>query len=590
MNLKMGKPIVVGKVRRSQAITTFGIGSMVDLVNHTVMMRGLDSWNWYSDSQFQIHNPGLEKLLKVDYFIKPKISAKSAVWEEDKPDIPATIFPKWLYCPHCKSLQIATNMTNNKFYCYSKQCAGKKHLLLPSRFVLVCPDGHIEDFPYSWWVHESQGIECNCSNPQFRMYYVGNKTDMDSLFIECISCGEKKSMKNASSGKAFSKYKCTGNRPWLGDKVECNAYKQNKYMQMRIRNESSVYFPCTVSALSIPPWSSKVAKKFNELLDTMEVTDSVKSVYVNIVSKNFPEYDKDDIRRILDRILAEGSKRYDSMQDIIEDEYTAILNKNDNLLIDDFISHDEDVPDEYSHIIDRVIAIDRLTEVTVMVGFTRLTANSGVDDSNLSKISKNKFNWLPGIEQKGEGIFIKFNQDILDKWAKKYASHYDMMKERLDESLFENNRFSAQYVFMHSFAHLFIRELTNLCGYSSASIKERIYSTYNHSDKQMCGILIYTSTSDSDGSLGGLVEQAKRCNLSRILMSMVERGKWCSADPVCYTSSGQGVMSLNYAACFACTLLPETSCEFHNALLDRCSVCGQPEDELLGLMNWRKEE
>lgn len=69
-----------------------------------------------------------------------------------------------------------------------------------------------------------------------------------------------------------------------------------------------------------------------------------------------------------------------------------------------------------------------------------------------------------------------------------------------------------------------------------------------------------------------------------------DRGKWCSSDPVCYASTGQGTMSLNYAACFACTLLPETSCEFRNVLLDRCSVCGQPEDEMLGLMNWRRED
>lgn len=590
MKLKTGKTsIVVGKVRRSQAITTFGIGSMVDLINHTVMMKGLDSWNWYSDSQFQIYNPGLEKLLKVDYFVKPKISQKNTVWEEDKPDIPATIFPKWLYCPHCKSLQLATKMTNNKFYCYSQQCAGKKNLLLPSRFVLVCPNGHIEDFPYSWWVHESQGKECNCSNPQFRMYYVGNKTDMNSLFIECTSCGAKKSMNNASSWNAFADYKCTGNRPWLGDKVECNASDQKKFMQMRIRDESSVYFPCTVSALSIPPWSSKIAKEFKRHLGTIEVTDSTKNVLIEIVGGKYPNYSKNDLRRVLERILASDERKCDSMQDIIEDEYTAILNKNDDLIIDDFVSHDEDVPNEYSHIIDRVIAIDRLTEITVMVGFSRLTANSGLGDPNLSPISKTKLNWLPGIEQKGEGIFIKFNQDILNEWTKRNANHYNVLRKHLDESLFENDRFSAQYVFMHSFAHLFIRELSNLCGYSSASIKERIYSTYNHSDKQICGILIYTSTSDADGSLGGLVEQAKRCNLSRILMSMIERGKWCSADPVCYTSTGQGVMSLNYAACFACTLLPETSCEFHNALLDRCSVCGQPEDEMLGLMNWRKD-
>ena len=143
-------------------------------------------------------------------------------------------------------------------------------------------------------------------------------------------------------------------------------------------------------------------------------------------------------------------------------------------------------------------------------------------------------------------------------------------------------------MFLHTFAHLFIRELSNLCGYTSASIKERIYSTYNDGKKKMAGVLVYTSTADSDGSLGGLTEQAQKINMERLLKSLLERGKWCSSDPVCYASKEQGFMSLNYAACFACTLLPETSCEFRNVLLDRCSVCGMPGNEELGLLNWRK--
>ena len=277
-----------------------------------------------------------------------------------------------------------------------------------------------------------------------------------------------------------------------------------------------------------------------------------------------------------------------TLQDITEDEYSAILSGTDNLESDDFITHDEPVCEEYDHIIGRVIAVDRLTEITAMVGFSRLTANSGIDDKNLVPIAKIKKDWLPGIEQKGEGIFIEFNQDILDCWTEKNGTRYKEMKQHLKESFFVNERFSPQYVFLHTFAHLFIRELSNLCGYSTASIKERIYSTYNGSDNRMCGILIYTSTADSDGSLGGLTEQAQTENFSRVLKSMIERGKWCSSDPVCYNSKEQGFMSLNYAACFACTLLPETSCEFRNALLDRCAVCGQPGDEELGLMNWRK--
>ncbi len=578
---------VVGKVRQSQAITTFGIGSMVDFINHTVMMRGLDYWDWWQDDKFKIHNASLENLLGVQYFVKPKTSVKDFAWEKDKPDVPAELFPKWLYCPHCQSLIKATkrNFDHGKFKCYSQKCQGKS-LLLPSRFVLVCPNGHIEDFPYKWWVHEAQGKTCNCENPSFRMYYVGNKTDMDSLFIECESCGTRRSMKGVSSKTAFSKYICTGQRPWLGDSVECRASEEHKFMQMRIRNESSVYFPCIISALTIPPWSSKVAKELSKYIGVMKLDESNKKLIIGLTKSKFPHMNDADIRSVLDRLIDNRDDK-ESMQDIMEDEYCAILSDSGNIESDDFVTHDEGVPDDYAHIIERVIAVDRLTEITAMVGFSRLKSNYGIDDPNLAPIAKTKKEWLPGIEQKGEGIFIKFNQEILDKWAKKYETYYAEMGQRLRDSLFVNERFSPQYVFLHTFSHLFIRELSNMCGYSSASIKERIYSSYQDSVKKMSGILIYTSTSDSDGSLGGLTEQEKVGSFNRILRSMLERAKWCSSDPVCYCSKEQGFMSLNYAACFACTLLPETSCEFRNALLDRCSVVGKPDDEDLGLMNWR---
>lgn len=578
---------VVGKVRQSQAITTFGIGSMVDFIDHTVMIRGLDDWDWWRDDKFIIHNASLENLLGVRYFVKPKTSFKEFAWEKEKADIPAEVFPKWLYCPRCQTLQRASkkNFDHGKFKCYSQKCKGRS-LLLPSRFVLVCPNGHIEDFPYHWWVHEAQGKTCNCEDPSFRMYYAGNKTDMDSLFVECGSCGVRRSMKGISSKTAFSKYPCTGQRPWLGDRVECRGYEDKKFMQMRIRNESSVYFPCTVSALTIPPWSSKVAKELSKYIGVMNLDESNKRLIVQLARSKFPHMNETDIRSVLDKLL-DGNKDTGSMQDIMEDEYSAILSDGGGMESDDFVTHDENVPDEYSHIIERVIAVDRLTEITAMVGFSRLTSNFGIGDPNLAPLAKTKKDWLPGIEQKGEGVFIKFNQEILDRWSREYGKYYSEMEKRLRDSFFTNERFSPQYVFLHTFSHLFIRELSNMCGYSSASIKERVYSTYQDSEKQMSGILIYTSTSDSDGSLGGLTAQAKSINFDHILKSMLERSRWCSSDPLCYCSKEQGSMSLNYAACFACTLLPETSCEFRNVLLDRCAVVGRPDDEMLGVMNWR---
>ena len=97
----------------------------------------------------------------------------------------------------------------------------------------------------------------------------------------------------------------------------------------------------------------------------------------------------------------------------------------------------------------------------------------------------------------------------------------------------------------------------------------------------MCGILIYTASSDSDGSLGGLARQGVTEKLRDILLAMLEEASWCSNDPICIDSRNQGYASLNYAACHACGLLPETSCECGNVLLDRGAIIGTLQLDIL---------
>ena len=142
--------------------------------------------------------------------------------------------------------------------------------------------------------------------------------------------------------------------------------------------------------------------------------------------------------------------------------------------------------------------------------------------------------------------------------------------------------FSARYVLLHTLSHLLIRQLSLECGYSGASIKERIYSTYPESDVKMAGILLYTSSSDSDGSLGGLVRKGLPESFEMIFRNMLQEASWCSSDPICIESHAQGYDSLNYAACHACSLLPETSCEMRNCLLDRAAVVGTIKDRERG--------
>ena len=105
----------------------------------------------------------------------------------------------------------------------------------------------------------------------------------------------------------------------------------------------------------------------------------------------------------------------------------------------------------------------------------------------------------------------------------------------------------------------------------------------------MNGVLIYTASGDSEGSMGGLVRQGQPGNLETIVNNAIENARWCSSDPICIDSIGQGPNSCNLAACHNCALLPETCCEESNMLLDRAMLIGTLNDPELGYFNFRWE-
>jgi hypothetical protein len=139
---------------------------------------------------------------------------------------------------------------------------------------------------------------------------------------------------------------------------------------------------------------------------------------------------------------------------------------------------------------------------------------------------------------------------------------------------------SAKRLMLHSFAHILIKQLTLDCGYSSASLRERLY--IDDDTDGMCGVLIYTGTSDSDGTLGGLQSRAERKILENTILTALEAARWCSSDPLCISGDMAQSEALSIAACHSCLLLPETSCEFHNRYLDRALLVGTVEDSEIG--------
>ena len=241
--------------------------------------------------------------------------------------------------------------------------------------------------------------------------------------------------------------------------------------------------------------------------------------------------------------------------------------------------------DRYSALVrrnfSRVALLDKLRETRAFVGFSRIYSSSNTPPAQRWKlISRSQRNWLPAVVVRGEGIFVMFNDERLAQWTRESG---EVHKERLRQV---NLNLQAQarrrqvhaddaspvLVLLHTFAHVLISQLVFDCGYGSSSLRERIYFSDTH--PQMTGVLIYTAAGDSEGTMGGLVRMGEPGQLDRTVARALDRARWCSSDPVCIESAGQGPDNCNLAACHSCALLPETSCEMQNRLLDRGMLIG----------------
>jgi hypothetical protein len=260
-------------------------------------------------------------------------------------------------------------------------------------------------------------------------------------------------------------------------------------------------------------------------------------------------------------------------------EYTAFTHHSDPTYRKDvryFKAKEEAVPSYLQKYFSRIIMIERLREVMVLQGFMRIDPPEPEADSqeNMVKLSTKKPDpWLPGVEIHGEGIFVEFNKNSVAEWmsnhaVKKMSILYKSEFERYTaergwKNVKERN---GEYVLLHTFAHLIIKEMSLQSGYSSTAIRERIYSS-----PTMCGVLFYTGSSDKEGSLGGLVELGEESKFRRLLKAALENAMLCTTDPEC--ANGQiNYDNLNGSACHSCCMISETACENGNRLLDRSLI------------------
>jgi Domain of unknown function (DUF1998) len=238
------------------------------------------------------------------------------------------------------------------------------------------------------------------------------------------------------------------------------------------------------------------------------------------------------------------------------------------------------VPEGFGDLIARVVLARKLLEVRALVGFTRIDpAGTGTDDTlrpDIAPIYRQRPDWLPAVEVRGEGIFVELDEDAVARWESKAEAQARAraMGEKFVE--WETERGTtppshfpgARYVLLHTLAHALIRQLALDCGYSASAVRERIFSSTDPI-RRMAGVLLYTASPDSEGSLGGLVDLGSGQRFSELFRSALRSATRCSSDPLCADHQPDVHATINAAACHACVLASETSCETFNRFLDR---------------------
>lgn len=601
-------------MRRTSLISPWGVGAIVPFPkDESLMIAGLDMWKFGSDKEeFVIKDARFEKWLGVRELRRPPDFRDSQTDSANATiRIPAVRFPRWQYCPFCGTMTKTTFFSapllcDGYSWKHGRTCTGskfKRHLI-PERFIVVCPDGHIDDFPIMEWIHHGQTYDKNTC--RLKRSTGGTSASLTGVFYEC-SCGAKRSLAGATKDGALEQvgYKCTGAKPWLGIEEDEQHPCENPKVKVVQRGGTNVWFGDVRSSIFIPLDDDTVSRRIITVLD--EYFDQINSHRVDgEIDRTFLKMVADFRKVDNERLYLAAVNRINNMksetelsEEISEEEYRffeyRVLNKNsggDNL---DFYSKNYSIQQfhpaihRYFH---SISVVPKLKEVRALVGFSRLQPDENISISEKKKMLRlGQGNWLPAIEVFGEGIFLEFSNDALDTWVQqpsvqkrveKLSTHYNTM---LVSRGMKPQNLNPKYVLIHTFAHLLINQLSFECGYGSSSIRERIYCDKYQDDHDMHGLLIYTASGDSEGSLGGLVRQGDPGRIEDTIKAAIENAKWCSADPICIESGGQGPDSCNLAACHNCALLPETCCENGNRLLDRGLVIGITKNPKIGFFD-----
>ncbi|MFB6577095.1 DrmB family protein [Streptomyces sp. NPDC056402] len=591
----------VGELRPSQLLHTYGVGAVADLPNLSVMVLGLDEW--------ELEKAAIvpeERLLAA---VRSKVGAQvqnlrmPPYTPEDPNDftgawsrigVPVAVFPGWLRCTdnRCNRLapadsglfhllpnSVAPDQTRFVHSC--RETGRKRPTAVPARFVSACPAGHVDDFPWMYFVHRGAPYGADHT---LKLVERGTTGEAANIFVECSCEVKARSMAEAIGTRSEQVLPaCRGRHPHLGTFEPCT--EQTRTMALGATNG---WFAMQLRVFSIPHADNPVDSAVAEHWAGLRVVAQLPRETARLVLPTqvmWPQLERFGPDEVLDAISRhQGENQADATEDtdaldIAGPEWLAFIGSPQSH--PDFSVSNEPVPAAHRDWLGQVRLVKRLREVSALYGFSRIdapewgSATSGGEalEENRAPLSSSAPIWLPCAETRGEGIFLRFDEKRISAWEQDpnvIRRTRTLMKAH--EKWCTQRRTAAEwpgirYILLHTFSHVLIREFALECGYGASGIGERIYA--RSGADPMAGILLYTAAPDSEGTLGGLVSLGGQHRLGALIDQALEAARLCGSDPLCADHDPVAHGRLHGAACHACLFAAETSCERGNHFLDR---------------------
>ncbi len=567
---------------------------MTDLPERSVLISGLDFW---FGERTLVSEPRLAgkiaTLLQVPAVRLETPPASGDVDDLRPSGVPVFRFPEWFVTQDSPGL-FAGDGRRTRYLVHLRALArgnrfidpdtGKKLKVVPVRFVRACRRGHIGDIDWYFFLH---GADNQCRG-QGRLLFLderGTSGDLSEIWIRC-ECGQERSMAQVAIQKAEVFGRCDGARPWLGPAMREKCEEMNRLL---VRTASNAYFPQRISVISLPERNETVREVVTAAWDFLEAAESEEDIS--------RERRKTKVREALEGVSdAEVWAEIQARRGALTGQEKSVKGAELETLLVAADEIGEDRPEGVFYArtlpkaewdrpwmcgIEKVVLVQRLREVMALVGFTRFEAaapdtegelDMGVQRAELAR----DLSWVPAVENRGEGVFLQFRKSAIDEWLRREGVLQRILQLKRGFETWKAEHSASRrefphpaYVLLHSFSHLLITAVALECGYPASSIRERVYAL----PQIGYGVLLYTGSSDAEGTLGGLIEVGRR--IAGSIRGALELGKLCSNDPVCAQHAPESLHERRFlqgAACHGCLLLAETSCEQQNDLLDRALV------------------